>query len=78
MRLLDEQEAIDEAMIFIKAGGRTVVDVTVNGIGRDPKALARISRITGLNVVMGAGYYVASPALIREQTPRPKPKLPTR
>lgn len=60
MRLLDEQEAIDEAMIFKKAGGRTVVDVTVNGIGRDPKALARISRITGLNVVMGAGYYVAS------------------
>jgi len=59
MRLLDEQEAIDEAMIFRKSGGRTIVDVTINGIGRDPKALARISRVTGLNVVMGSGYYIA-------------------
>ncbi|MBU2536541.1 MAG: hypothetical protein KKD83_10335 [Chloroflexi bacterium] len=59
MRLLDEQEAIDEAMIFKKSGGQTIVDVTINGIGRDPKALARISRVTGLNVVMGSGYYIA-------------------
>lgn len=60
MRLLDEPEAIDEAMLFKKAGGRTIVDVTINGIGRDPRALARISRLTGLNVVMGSGYYTAS------------------
>ena len=34
------------------------MDVTSIGIGRDPVALLRISRATGLNVVMGAGYYI--------------------
>jgi len=29
-------------------------------LSRDPLALTRISRATGLNVVMGAGYYVAA------------------
>jgi phosphotriesterase-related protein len=28
------------------------------GLGRDPLGLARLSRATGINVVMGAGYYV--------------------
>ncbi len=60
MRLLDEQEAIDEAMLFKKAGGGTIVDVTITGIGRDPKGIARVSRATGLNVVMGSGYYTAN------------------
>jgi len=59
VRLLDEQEAIDEVMLFKKAGGNTIVDVTSIGVGRDPKALARISRTIGLNVIMGAGYYTA-------------------
>ena len=31
---------------------------TLPGIGRDPEALARISRASELNIVMGAGYYV--------------------
>ncbi len=35
-----------------------MVDVTSRGIGRDPLGLARISRASGLNVVMGASYYV--------------------
>jgi phosphotriesterase-related protein len=59
MQLLDEPEAIDEARLYQQAGGRTIVDVTVIGIGRDPEALARISRATGLNIVMGTGYYTA-------------------
>lgn len=58
MQLLDEQEAIDEAMLFKRAGGNTIVDVTNVGISRDPRGLARISRATGLNIIMGAGYYV--------------------
>lgn len=58
VQLLDEQEAIDEAMLFKKASGSTIVDLTITGIGRDPRALARISRSTGLNIIMGAGYYV--------------------
>jgi phosphotriesterase-related protein len=58
LRLLDEQVARDEILLFKHAGGRTVVDPTPTTIGRNPLALARIARATGLNVVMGAGYYV--------------------
>ncbi|MDI1430830.1 phosphotriesterase family protein [Polyangium sorediatum] len=57
--LLDEQEAIAEILEFKKAGGGTVVDTTTLGIGRDPRALARIAETTGLHVTMGAGYYAA-------------------
>jgi phosphotriesterase-related protein len=54
----DEALAIREVAAFAELGGRTIVDPTVPGIRRDPLALARISRATGLNVVMGAGAYV--------------------
>jgi phosphotriesterase-related protein len=57
-RLLDEEAAIEEVSGFQRAGGCTVVDPTCRGIGRDPKALQRISRATGLHVVMGSGYYL--------------------
>jgi phosphotriesterase-related protein len=60
LRLLDEQTAQDEILLFKHAGGRTVVDPTPKTLARDPLALARIARATGLNVVMGAGYYVAA------------------
>jgi phosphotriesterase-related protein len=60
LRLLDEQVAQDEIRLFKQAGGQTVVDPTPKTLGRDPRALARIARATGLNVVMGAGYYVAA------------------
>lgn len=58
LNLLDEHTAINEAAEYYKAGGSTLVDVTSIGIGRDPQALLRISRATGLNVVMGSGYYI--------------------
>jgi phosphotriesterase-related protein len=54
----DEKLAIKERAYFKKAGGRTVVDASLPGIGRDPKALARISSQTGLNIIMGTGFYV--------------------
>jgi len=57
---LDEDVAISEALLFKRAGGGTVIDTTSVGIRRDPLALARVSRATGLNVVMGSGYYVAA------------------
>jgi phosphotriesterase-related protein len=60
LRLLDEQTAQDEITLFKRAGGQTVVDPTNVSLARDPLALARIARATGLNVVMGAGYYVAA------------------
>jgi phosphotriesterase-related protein len=57
-QLLDVDVAIAELMLFVELGGQTVVDPTNLGIGRDPRALQRISRRTGLNIVMGAGFYL--------------------
>jgi phosphotriesterase-related protein len=60
LRLTDERVAQDEILLFKNAGGSTVVDPTPRTLARDPLALARIARATGLNVVMGSGYYVAA------------------
>lgn len=57
-QLLDEPTSIEEVTRFRRAGGQTVVDPTCRGIGRDPEALQRISRATGLHVIMGTGYYL--------------------
>ncbi len=58
--LNDEQLAIQELKQFVHAGGVTVVDPTCRGIGRNPEALVRIAKQTGLQIVMGAGYYLQS------------------
>ena len=58
--LLDEETSVSEVLLFKAAGGGTIVDTTTIGIGRDPKAIARIARRTGLNIVIGAGYYVGA------------------
>ena len=58
LRLDDERLAIEEASQLKLAGGSTLVEVSNIGLARDPAGLQRIARATGLNVVMGAGYYV--------------------
>ena len=58
LQLLDEEVAIEEAELYRIAGGNTLVEATSRGIGRDPLALQRIARATGLHIVMGAGYYL--------------------
>jgi phosphotriesterase-related protein len=58
LRVLDEKLAVEEALRFRHAGGDSLVDTTSIGIARDPLALTRISRATGLNVVMGSSYYI--------------------
>ena len=58
--LKDEQLAIKETLLFKQAGGGTIVELSNIGFARDPLGLARIARATGLNVVMGAGYYIAA------------------
>src|SRR5215475_9138617 len=60
LQLLDERIARDEALLFKHAGGQTFVDPTNRGLARDPLALARIARATGLNIIMGSGYYVGA------------------
>lgn len=56
----DEPLAIAELKAFVAEGGQTVVEPTCKGIGRNPLALRRIAQATGLNIVMGAGYYLAT------------------
>ena len=56
--LSDIDTAIKEAELYKRNGGGAVVDATSIGIARDPAGLARISRATGLHIIMGASYYV--------------------
>ena len=55
--LSDETLALKEVMEFKSRGGSTIVDVTSIGFKRDPEALLRVSKATGLHIVMGTGYY---------------------
>jgi phosphotriesterase-related protein len=66
-QLFDPDLAAEELMKFRDLGGQTVVDPTNIGIGRDPLALQRISRRTGLNIVMSTGFYLepSHPAYVR-------------
>jgi len=58
IKLTDETLAIKEALHYKYAGGDTIVEMSNIGLNRDPLGLARISRATGLNIVMGSGYYI--------------------
>ena len=56
--ILGDPELIrEEVGVFARQGGGTIVEVTNIGLGRDPLALAELSRATGLHIVMGAGWY---------------------
>ena len=66
--LTDVSEAIREAILFKEAGGQSVIDVTPNHVRRDPKALARIAKEAGINVIMGTAYY-------REPSYKPEMKV---
>ena len=57
LRPVDEDTAISEAMLFKKAGGNTIVDVTPSYKSRDPSRMARVAQAAGINVIMGLGYY---------------------
>ncbi|MBR2878115.1 MAG: hypothetical protein IKC41_04325 [Clostridia bacterium] len=59
--LMDDYDTqCDEIMQFKNAGGRTVVDATTTGIGKDPERLKKLALDTGLHIIAGAGYYVGS------------------
>src|SRR5260370_27234220 len=54
----DEASAIAELRPVAALGGRTMVDPTCRGIGRNPKALARTAAATGLTIVIAARHYL--------------------
>ena len=53
----DEDLIADELRDFRRRGGGTLVDLTLDGVGRDPSRLRRLAGVTGLNIVMGTGWY---------------------
>ena len=53
-------EAVEEMVKFKMAGGGTIIEPTAIGIGRDPLGLQQISRGSGVHIVMGAAFYVAT------------------
>jgi predicted metal-dependent phosphotriesterase family hydrolase len=53
----DEPVIVEELGAFRAAGGGSLVDLTLDGVGREPEWLVAIARATGLYVVMGAGWY---------------------
>ncbi|EKX42031.1 hypothetical protein GUITHDRAFT_111886 [Guillardia theta CCMP2712] len=50
--------AEQEMRSFKAAGGTLVVDTTVPALGRNPKMLRKLSKLTGVHVVMGTGFSV--------------------
>lgn len=55
--LNDERLMRQEVRHYQAAGGRTLVDCTSIGLGRDVSALRRLSQATGLNIIAGTGFY---------------------
>jgi phosphotriesterase-related protein len=66
----DYDEMLAEVLAFTHSGGGALVEVSPAGLGRDPEALLRLSRASGLHVVMGAGWYTPAfhPADMDERT----------
>ena len=60
LQLLEVDTAIEEVRKYREVGGGAIVDATTAGIGRNPNALAKISRESGVHIIMGAGFYVAA------------------
>jgi phosphotriesterase-related protein len=68
--LSDEDTAVHELEQFVHEGGSALVDCTMPGIGRDPRALRRIAQATGVHIVEGTGAYVerAHPAWVESES----------
>ena len=73
--LLDDLDlTTKEVLEFKKAGGRTIIEVSSIGVGRSPAAIRSVSSLTGINVVMGSGYYTKY-ALSEEIVTTPESEL---
>ena len=53
----DDELITEELRDFRRRGGGSLVDLTLDGVGRDPVRLRRLASATGLNIVMGSGWY---------------------
>jgi phosphotriesterase-related protein len=68
--LTDVRTMVDELAYLRLAGGRTVVDLTPEGLGRNPAMLQAISESSGIQVVSGVAFYTEDtyPAWVRGST----------
>ena len=57
-RLTEHDAVLEDLQDLAALGGGTIVDATSVDLGRNPTALALLSQESGLNVVMGTGYYL--------------------
>src|SRR5690348_9130657 len=55
--LNDADLAVEELRAFADAGGHTLVDLSNRGMRPDPCAIRAVSQKTGINVVLGCGWY---------------------
>ena len=56
--LIGEEPRISEELgAYVAAGGGALVDLTLDGIGRDLPRLARLAKATGLHLIGGSGWY---------------------
>jgi predicted metal-dependent phosphotriesterase family hydrolase len=53
----DDALLLPELAAYRAAGGGTLVDLTLPGVGRDPLRLRRYAEASGLHIVMGTGWY---------------------
>lgn len=56
-QLIDEVVAITEVSAYRTGGGDSLVEMTTDDFGRSPEGLARVSAATGVNIIMGCGWY---------------------
>lgn len=60
MFLCDDAVAATELQRFADAGGGTIVELTVGGMAPQPGRLAALAKRSGVNIVLGAGFYTQS------------------
>ncbi|XP_032689979.1 phosphotriesterase-related protein [Odontomachus brunneus] len=54
------QAVIEDVKSFYTFGGRTIVENSSHGLNRNIPLMVKISEQTGVNILAGTGYYVAS------------------
>ena len=63
-------DAVYEMEYFKRWGGQTIIDCTLDEIGRDPLALKEVSERSGVNIIMGCGnyYHKAHPDFVAKES----------
>lgn len=57
-RLTDVDATVEELAPYVRAGGRSIVELTPPTLGRDPVRVREISEQAGVHVILGTGQYL--------------------